>query len=76
MLINVKTPTFVGILTPIIMTNTSPGSLKAREVFNFQHFSPYEQLKLPLSWVEHEKKLYTPGPVLSDDKSRDSSLII
>ena len=35
----------VVILTFIIMTNTSPSSLKAREVFIFQHFSPYEQLK-------------------------------
>ena len=41
MLINVKMPTIVGILTIIIMTNTSPGSLKAREVFIIQHFSPY-----------------------------------
>ena len=31
---------------------------------------------LMLSWVEYEIKLYTPGPVLSDDKSRDGPLII
>ena len=45
MLINVKMPTIVGILTFMGMINTSFGSLKAREVFIFHHFSFYEQLK-------------------------------
>ena len=45
MRINVKMPTIVGILTFISMINTSPDSLKAREVFIFQHFCFYEQLK-------------------------------
>ena len=44
-LINVKMPTTVGILTFISMTNTTSDSLKARRVFNFQHFSFYVQLK-------------------------------
>ena len=38
MLINVKTPTIVGILTFISKINTTPESLKARKVFNFPHF--------------------------------------
>ena len=45
MLINVKMPTIVGILIFISMINTTLNSLKAREVFIFQHFSLYEQLK-------------------------------
>ena len=36
MLANVKMPTIVGILTLIILINTSPGSLRARDVFIFQ----------------------------------------
>ena len=35
----------VGILTFISMINTILNSLKARDVFIFQHFSFYEQLK-------------------------------
>ena len=41
MLINVKIPTIVGILTFISMMNTTSGSLKARQVFILQHFSFY-----------------------------------
>ena len=44
-LINVKLSTIVGILTFISMTNATSDSLKARKVFNFQHFSFYLQLK-------------------------------
>ena len=44
MLINVKMPTVVGILTFISMINTTSESVKARKVFIFQHFSFYEQL--------------------------------
>ena len=45
MLIIVKMPTIAGSLTFIRMINTSSDSLKASEVFIFQHFSFYEQLK-------------------------------
>ena len=45
MLINVKMPTIVGILSFISMINTPSESLKGRKVFIFQHFSFYEQLK-------------------------------
>ena len=45
MLINIKMPTIVGILTFISMINTTPESLKARKVFIFQYFSFHEQLK-------------------------------
>ena len=38
MLINVKMPTIVGILTFISMINTTSESLKARKVFIFQRF--------------------------------------
>ena len=40
-LINVKLPAIVGILTFISMIDTK-SEFKAREVFNFQHFSFYE----------------------------------
>ena len=45
MLINVKMPTIVGILTFMSMRNKTSESLKARKVFIFQRFSFYEQLK-------------------------------
>ena len=44
-LINVKMPTIVGILTFISMINTTYESLKARKAFIFQHFSFYMLLK-------------------------------
>ena len=46
MLINVKMPTTIDILTFINMINATFESLKARQVFIFQHFSFYELLKL------------------------------
>ena len=45
MLINVKMPTIVGILTFISMINTACESLKARKIFIVQNFSFCEQLK-------------------------------
>ena len=45
LLINVKMPTIVGILTFISRINTSYESLKARKPRLFQRFSFYEQLK-------------------------------
>ena len=45
LLINVKMPTIVGILTFISMTNTISKRLKARNFFSCQYFSFYEQLK-------------------------------
>ena len=44
MLINVKMPTIVGILTFTSKINTTTESLNARKVFTFQHFSFDEQL--------------------------------
>ena len=44
-LINVKMPTIVGILTFISMVNTTSESLKARKVFIIQYFNFDEQLK-------------------------------
>ena len=46
LLINVKMPTIVGILTFISRINTSYESLKAINTYLFQRFSFYEQLKL------------------------------
>ena len=64
-LINVKMPTIVGILTFISMINTTSDSLKARIVFIFQDFSFYEQLKIyvQLSWAW--KRFYNLGPELT-----------
>ena len=45
MLINVKMPTIVGILTFISMIKTTSGRLKARNLFNCRYFSFYKQLK-------------------------------
>ena len=45
MLINVKMPTIVGILTFISMINTRSERLKARNVFICRYFIFYEQLK-------------------------------
>ena len=45
LLIDVKMPLIVGILTIINMINTTSESLKAITVFVFQHFSFNERLK-------------------------------
>ena len=57
MLINIKMPTIVGILTFISMINASSDSLKARIVLIFQQFSFYEQLNFhaQLSWNFHNE---------------------
>ena len=46
LLINVKMPTVVGILTFISMVNTASERLKARNFFICRYFSFYEQLKI------------------------------
>ena len=45
LLINVKMPTIVGILTFISMINTTSERLKARHFIIWRYFSFYEQLK-------------------------------
>ena len=45
LLINVKMPTIVGILTSISIINITPERLKARNFFICRYFSFYEQLK-------------------------------
>ena len=45
LLINVKMPTIVGILTFMSMMNTTFEGLKVRNFFICQYFSFYEQLK-------------------------------
>ena len=45
LLINVKMPTSVGILTIISKIKTASESFKAREIFIFHHFTFYERLK-------------------------------
>ena len=61
-LINVKMPTIVGILTFISMINTISERLKARNIFIFQDFSFYELLKIYAELSEHEKSFTTYGP--------------
>ena len=53
LLINVKMPTIIGILTFISMKNTISERLKARNFFICRYFSFYEQLKFrsQLSWA-------------------------
>ena len=65
MLINVKMPTIVGILTFISMVNTPSKSLKARNVFIFQHLSFYEKLKFHAQLSRAQKMVYNlrTGPV-------------
>ena len=46
MLINVKMPTLVGILTIISMINATSESLKARKIFIVQHLIFCEPLKV------------------------------
>ena len=46
LLINVKMPTIVGILTFISMINTTSERLKARNFFVCRYFSFYEQLNV------------------------------
>ena len=45
LLINVKMPTIVGILTFISMKNTTSERLKARNFFNCGYFSFYKQFQ-------------------------------
>ena len=45
LLINVKIPTIVGILTFMRRINKTPESSIERKIFIYQHFSCYEQLK-------------------------------
>ena len=63
LLINVKMPTFFGILTFISMINTTSERLKARNVICL-YLSLYEQLKFraQLSWAW--KKFYNLGPCI------------
>ena len=57
-LINIKMPTNVGILTFISMINTTSECLKARKLSIFQHFSFYEQLKFHDQLSRARKKSY------------------
>ena len=61
LLINVKMPTIVGILTFICMINTTSERLKARNFIICRYFSFYKQLKFcaQLSWAW--KKFYNLG---------------
>ena len=62
LLINVKMPTTVGILTSISMINTASERHKASNFFIYRYFSTYEQLKFraQLSWAR--KKFYNLRP--------------
>ena len=58
LLINIKMPTIVGILTLISMINRTSKRLKARNFFICGYFSFLSSWNFVLSWVEHEKVLY------------------
>ena len=66
LLINVKMPTIVGILTFISMINTTSERLKERNFFICQYFSFYEQLKrcAQLIWAWTSFITSGPGPPL------------
>ena len=61
LLINVKMPTIVGILTFISMIDTTSERLKARNFFICQYFNFYEQLKFRAQLSEHETSFITSG---------------
>ena len=62
LLINVKMPTIVGILTFVSMIYTTSESLKARKICILRHFSFYEQLKFRAQLLSIKKSLITLGP--------------
>ena len=76
LLINVKMPTIVDILTFISMINTTSERHKASNFFFCRYFSFYEQLKFRAQLVEDEKSFMSSGPDLKNDnfekRSRDT----
>ena len=64
MLINIKMPTIVGILTFISMINTTSESSEARIFLIFQHFSFYRELKFHVQLLSMKKVLLPQGQVL------------
>ena len=63
MLINVKVPTIIGILTSISMINTTSESLKAnKKPLFFSILVFMSSWNLMISWVEHEKRFITSRP--------------
>ena len=61
LLINVKMPTIVGILTFISMINTTSERLKARNFFICPYFSFYKQLKFLAQLSRAQKQFYNLG---------------
>ena len=61
LLIHVKMPTIVDILTFISMINTTYERLKAINFFICRYFSFYEQLKFHAHLIEHKKTFYNLG---------------
>ena len=61
LLINIKMPIIVGILTFISMINTTPVRTKARNFLICRYFSFHEQLDFVLIRVELEKCFITSG---------------
>ena len=59
LLINVKIPTIVGILTFNSKINITSDRLKARTISVFQHLSFISSCNFMLSLVEHVKKIMT-----------------
>ena len=61
LLINVKTPTIVGVLTFISMINAASERLKARNIFIYRYFSVHEQLKFHAQLSGAWNKFYNLG---------------
>ena len=62
LLINIKMPTNVGILTCISMINTIYERLKAKKSLFVGILVSMSSWNFVLSWVEHEKSFITSGP--------------
>ena len=58
LLINVKMPTIVGILTFISMINTTFETWESKKLLYIQYFSFYKHLKYHAQLIEHEKSFY------------------
>ena len=71
LLINIKMPTIVGILTFISMINTTSERLKAWNIFICRYLSFFmSSWNFVLSWVEHEKSYITSGQELTGSTTK------
>ena len=62
LLINIKMPTIVGILTFMSRKNSILGLYEPEKCCVSRYFYTYEYLNFMLNWLEHEKSFITSGP--------------